>query len=114
MERVAVYLRKSRADIEEEKKGEGETLTKHRKALFKFAQQQNLNVIEVYSEVKSAEKLIHRPEMQRLMDDVENSKYDAVLVMDIDRLVRGNMQEQGLIHSEHQKPRSSHLQKHMT
>jgi len=97
MERVAMYLRKSRADLEAEKKGEGETLTKHRKALFKFAQQQNLNVIEVYSEVKSGEKLIHRPEMQRLMDDVENGKFDAVLVMDIDRLGRGNMQEQGYI-----------------
>lgn len=97
MERVAMYLRKSREDIEAEKQGKGETLKKHREALFEFAKNQKLNVIEIYPEVKSGEKLIYRPEMQRLLDDVENGEYQAVLVMDIDRLGRGDMQEQGLI-----------------
>ncbi len=31
MERVAIYLRKSRADMEAEMRGEGETLAKHKK-----------------------------------------------------------------------------------
>lgn len=34
LNRVAIYLRKSRADIEAEMRGEGETLSKHKKALW--------------------------------------------------------------------------------
>jgi len=35
--------------------------------------------------------------MLELLEEVEDCKYDSVLVMDIDRLGRGNMREQGLI-----------------
>ncbi len=35
--------------------------------------------------------------MIELLDEIKNNNYDAVLVMDIDRLGRGNMQDQGLI-----------------
>ena len=35
--------------------------------------------------------------MIELLEEVKNKKYDAVLVMDLDRLGRGNMQDQGLI-----------------
>ena len=46
--KVAIYLRKSRADEELEKTlGEGETLSKHRKALLKFAKEKKLDVIEI-------------------------------------------------------------------
>ncbi|WP_232695511.1 recombinase family protein [Brevibacillus daliensis] len=97
MERVAIYLRKSRADIEAEARGEGETLAKHKKALMKVAKHQNLNIVNIREEIVSGESLLHRPEMQELLKEVESKKYDAVLVMDVDRLGRGNMQEQGLI-----------------
>lgn len=97
MERVAMYLRKSREDIEAEKKGAGETLAKHKKALFSFAQKEGLNIVEVYPEVKTGEALIYRPEMQRLLKDVESGLYQAVLAIDFDRLGRGDMQEQGMI-----------------
>lgn len=97
MKRVVIYLRKSRADIEAESRGEGETLTKHRKTLLKLAKEKNLNIVKIYEEIVSGESLMHRPEMLELLKDVENKKYDAVLVMDVDRLGRGNMQEQGLI-----------------
>ncbi len=33
--KTAIYLRKSRADLEAEQRGEGETLAKHRTALLK-------------------------------------------------------------------------------
>lgn len=103
MNRTAVYLRKSRADIEAEARGEGETLSKHRKALLKLAKQQNLNIIQIHEEIVSGESLFHRPMMQMLLKEVEEDKYDAVLVMDMDRLGRGNMQEQGLILSTFQE-----------
>lgn len=97
MDRVCMYLRKSRADLEAESRGEGETLAKHRKALLKLAEHQGLPVIKIREEIVSGESLIHRPQMLELLKEVEEGAYDAVLCMDVDRLGRGNMQEQGLI-----------------
>lgn len=94
---VAIYLRKSRADEEAEKRGENETLSRHRTTLFKIAREKNLNIIEIKEEVLSGESISYRPKMLELLDEVKENKYDAVLVMDIDRLGRGNMQDQGLI-----------------
>lgn len=97
MDKVAIYLRKSRADEEAEKQGAGETLSKHRKILLKVAKEQNLNIIKIREEIVSGESMVHRPEMLELLKEVENKEYNAVLVIDVDRLGRGNMQEQGLI-----------------
>lgn len=94
---VCMYLRKSRADMEAEARGEGETLVKHKVALHKVAQEKNLHIAKIREEIVSGESLAHRPEMMQLLNEVENQEYDAVLCMDMDRLGRGNMQEQGLI-----------------
>jgi len=97
MERVAMYLRKSRADLEAEARGEGETLKKHKTSLLRTAKNLGLNIIKIREEIVSGESLFHRPEMNELLKEVERGDYEAVLVMDVDRLGRGNMQEQGLI-----------------
>lgn len=96
--RVCIYLRKSRADEEIERDlGQGETLAKHRKALLKYAAGKKLDIIKIYEEIVSGESLIHRPEMLKMLGEIEKNMYDAVLCMDMQRLGRGNMQEQGLI-----------------
>ncbi|EGT4639429.1 recombinase family protein [Clostridioides difficile] len=95
--KVAIYLRKSRADEEAEHRGEFETLSRHKTTLLKIAKEQSLNVIEIKEELISGESITYRPKMLELLNEVEENKYDAVLVMDIDRLGRGNMQDQGLI-----------------
>lgn len=95
--KVAIYLRKSRQDEEAEKRGEHETLSRHRTTLFKLAKEKNLNIVEVKEELLSGESISYRPKMLELLDEVKRGLYDAVLVMDIDRLGRGNMQDQGLI-----------------
>ncbi|MBS4535358.1 recombinase family protein [Clostridium sp. D2Q-14] len=97
MDRVAIYLRKSRSDEEAEAHSDSETLSKHRKILLKVANNQNLNIIKIREEIVSGESMVHRPEMLELLKEVEDNMYDAVLCMDVDRLGRGNMQEQGLI-----------------
>lgn len=98
MERVCMYLRKSRADEELEKTlGEGETLSKHRKALLKFAKEKNYNIVEIKEEIVSGESLFFRPKMLELLKEVEERVYDGVLVMDMQRLGRGDMQDQGII-----------------
>ncbi len=97
MESICIYLRKSRTDEEAERHGQGETLSRHREILLKFAKEKGLNIVTIREEVVSGESLVHRPEMLDLLKDLDEDKYDGVLCMDLDRLGRGNMQEQGLI-----------------
>ena len=92
---VAMYLRKSRA--EELTDTVDETLKRHKITLLEFAQKNGLTVSEIYEEVVSGESLYARPQMLRLLADVGNGLYSAVLCMDIDRLGRGSMSDQGVI-----------------
>lgn len=94
MMNVCIYLRKSRS---EENMSIEEVLKRHRTTLLAYAQKHDLNVLDTKEEVVSGESITRRPKMIELLQEVEDSKYDAVLVMDIDRLGRGNMREQGLI-----------------
>ena len=93
----AMYLRKSRKDIELEAMGEGETLARHYARLMDLAARHNIHPdqIVVYKELVSADSLDARPEMLRLLADVYARKYKGVLVTEIERLARGNTREQG-------------------
>lgn len=97
MEAYAIYLRKSRMDIEAEERGEGDTLSRHEAALLKLAGVRGLCVAEVYREIRSGETIAARPEMRRLLKDVEAGRYAGVLVMEIERLARGNTTDQGMV-----------------
>lgn len=92
-----MYLRKSRADIEAEARGEGETLKKHEQLLYKLARQLGVLITETFREIASGESIYHRPEMLRMMSMMEERRPKGVLVVDMDRLGRGDMQEQGII-----------------
>ena len=89
---AAMYLRKSRAEQDEPVEA---TLSRHKDTLMEFARRNKITVAAVYEEVASGDSLSGRPQMLRLLDDLD--KYEAVLCMDIDRLGRGAMREQGLI-----------------
>lgn len=91
---AAAYLRKSR--MEEGMETE-EVLRRHRKGLEECAQRHGLDIVEYYPEVVSGESLYARPQMLRLLEDVEEGRYDAVLCMDLDRLSRSRMKDQGII-----------------
>ena len=45
---------------------------------------------KIYEEIVSGEQLAYRPAIQDMFETVEDGSYDAFLVMDIDRLGRGN------------------------
>lgn len=92
-----MYLRKSRSDAEAEERGEGETLARHEKLLWALAKQQNLTVTEIYKEVVSGDTIAARPQMQKLLHDVELGKWAGVLVVEIERLARGDTIDQGLV-----------------
>lgn len=92
-----IYLRKSRADEEAELRGEGDTLARHERALLDLAKRQKLNVTAIYREVVSGETISARPQMQRLLSEIEQGFWDGVLVMEIERLARGDTIDQGIV-----------------
>lgn len=99
---IYIYLRKSRKDIEEEKKAQGsgelyDTLQRHRQTLFAIAKKERHNIVAIYEEVVSGESVTERPRIQEMLRSVEAGTVDAVLVMDLDRLGRGDMLDQGLL-----------------
>lgn len=90
MDVYAIYLRKSRADLEAEKLGEGETLARHRKILEELAARQGFYIGEIYEELESGDTIAGRPKMQKLIEDCYNGKYKGILVVEVTRLSRGN------------------------
>ncbi len=93
----AIYLRKSRTDIEAESKGEGETLARHEHILIDLANKKGLKIGKIYREIVSGETIEARPEMQKLLSDVKQGKWKGVLVIELERLARGETMDQGLV-----------------
>lgn len=94
---IFIYLRKSRKDIEEEKREGHDTLQRHRTTLLAVARKERHNIRRIYEEVVSGESVSERPEIQAMLRAVELGEADAVLVVDLDRLGRGDMLDQGLL-----------------
>lgn len=93
----AVYLRKSRRDEEAEARGEGETLARHERELRKLAKSRNLTIVATFREIVSGESIAARAEMQRLLSDVAARRYEGVLVMELERLARGDPMDQAVV-----------------
>ena len=96
-ETYCIYLRKSREDREVEKYEGVDTLDRHRKTLVGFASSHNLEIGHIYEEVVSGETIEARPQMQNLLRDVEDGKWTGVLVMEVQRLARGDTADQGIV-----------------
>lgn len=86
---VALYLRKSRGDSED-------ALIKHRNILIQLCQRNNWKYVE-YLEIGTGDSIDARPVFINLLNDIRAKIYDAVCVVDIDRLGRGDLEEQGII-----------------
>lgn len=94
VEKYAIYLRKSRADLEAEKDGAGETLARHKRILLDLAARQGLYIEEIYEEIVSgADSIDDRKEIKRLIQDCYNGRFTGVLVMAVDRLSRGSQSD---------------------
>lgn len=81
-----MYLRKSRADIEAEAHGEGETLARHEKLLLEVARRDQYDVTQIYREIVSGETIAARPVIQHVLQEVEDGLWDGVLVVEVERL----------------------------
>ncbi|MTI48259.1 MAG: recombinase family protein [Firmicutes bacterium] len=96
-EKYCMYLRKSRADLEAESQGEGETLARHEKILLNLSKKQNINITKIYREIVSGESIAARPVMQELLNEVEQGMWKGVLVVEVERLARGATMDQGIV-----------------
>ena len=90
LDAYAIYLRKSRTDVEAEKLGEGETLARHKKILTELAARKGLFVGEIYQEIVSGETIEARPEIQRLINDCYAGKWRGIIIIEVTRLSRGS------------------------
>lgn len=86
---VAMYLRKSRGD-------EDKDLINHEIILTDLCNKYNWRYT-IYREIGTSDSIEMRPIMQRLLIDIEDGLFDAVVVVDDDRLSRGDMEDQAKI-----------------
>ena len=97
MDEYCAYLRKSRADYEAEQRGEGETLARHKKMLQNTAKAKGIVINKYYCEIVSGETISSRPQMQQLLKAVEAGLWKGVLVVEVERLARGDTTDQGTV-----------------
>lgn len=93
----AIYLRKSRKDRDLDTQSGEDTLSRHRTQLLTLADSMALPIGHIYQEVVSGETIAARPEMRRLLDAVEQNAWEGVLVMEVERLARGDTIDQGVV-----------------
>lgn len=94
----ALYLRRSRADIEREKFEKFDTLKSHERELTKAAKAQGIILDKpYYKELASGEHIADRPVFQELMQKISEGKYKGIMVHEISRLGRGEPREYGHI-----------------
>lgn len=93
-----LYLRKSRADLDLENSGAvTDVLKRHEERLLELARNLGITISDTYREVVSGETIASRPYMHRLLSEVEQGMWDGVLVVEVERLARGDTIDQGIV-----------------
>lgn len=96
MELYLEYLRISRTDrlfCDDPLK----TLERHEQILSGLREREGYHVTDIFREVVSGDSIAERPKMQQLLKLIETGRYAGVLVMDADRLARGDTIDQGIV-----------------
>ncbi|QWU17335.1 site-specific DNA recombinase [Paenibacillus sophorae] len=82
--RAAIYIRVS-TDMQAE---EGFSIEGQRSRLTSFSESQDWSIYDFYVDDGYSAKDLKRPDMQRMLADMEERKFDVVLVYKLDRLTR--------------------------
>lgn len=93
---VYEYLRKSRSD--DPALSVEEVLEKHERILNDFAERNLGGIVpekNTFREIASSETIDGRPEMLQLLHGIESPKIKAVLVVEVQRLSRGDLEDAG-------------------
>lgn len=91
-----MYLRKSRKDVEASG-DDADVLLRHKTILLDLARKLQIPITKIYQEVVSGDTIEDRPVMQELLYDVERGLWDGVLVVEVERLARGDTIDQGIV-----------------
>ena len=97
---ILLYNRKSRKDIEFANEPIEKTLQRHEKILQDYSTHifgQPIPEENIYREVVSGDTIADRPKIQQVLSLIESNNYKAVLVLEVERLARGNTIDQGII-----------------
>ena len=95
---IIVYLRKSRSD--DPLLSVEEVLARHEAILDEWAEKnlgQKIPEENKYREVVSGETIADRPEIQTILKRIESPKIKAVLIVEVQRLSRGDLEDAGRI-----------------
>ena len=95
-EEIVVYLRKSRSD--DPTLSVEDVLAKHETILNEWMERNLSGTIPEtnrYREVVSGETIADRPEIQNLLRKIESPKFKAILVVEVQRLSRGDLEDAG-------------------
>lgn len=98
MAKYLMYLRKSRADGEHE--SIEDVLAKHYKILQDYAASKLGGAVPeelIYREIVSGETIQDRPEIKKLLDLIQNEDITGVLVVEPQRLSRGDLSDCGTV-----------------
>lgn len=86
MKKTAIYIRVSH----EEQVQDGYSIDAQKEALTKYAKENNLYIVGYYIDegISARKNILHRKELQRLVDDIKNGKIDLILFTKLDRWFR--------------------------
>lgn len=87
--RTAIYRRLSRDD---EQSGESMSIENQGSLLERYAKENGFEVVDIYTDDGWSGTNFDRPDFQRMKRDIENGKIDIVLVKDLSRLGRNQIE----------------------
>ncbi len=90
------YLRRSRQDMEREKRTGEDTLTEQKELMNKILKSIEIPY-ELKMEIGSGESIEGRPVFKECLKDLEEGKYQAIAVKELTRLSRGSYSDAGQI-----------------
>lgn len=92
--KVAIYVRVST----DEQRDNGYSLDSQLRMLKEYADKNNYNIVGIYNDAGYSGKNLMRPEIQRLLKDIEDGKIDILLAIKTDRLTRDGYDGYWLLH----------------
>jgi DNA invertase Pin-like site-specific DNA recombinase len=93
---IVCYLRRSRQDIEKEKKTGEDTLLNQKKLMVKVLDDMGIPY-DTFEEIGSGDRIDTRPVFQHVLNLLEQEKYNTIAVKEIARLGRGSYSDMGQI-----------------
>lgn len=95
--RIINYLRRSRQDVEREKRTGEDTLSAQKKLMKNVLDSYAIPYVQV-EEIGSGDKISTRPVFIEVIEELKENKYDAIAVKEISRLGRGSYSDMALIY----------------